>query len=61
MKKRTFDFIVIFSFTAFLAILIILDLLEQSAKFGLIPLLVAYYIGQYSERKFKNSSEASDK
>ena len=29
-----------------------LDLLEKSAKFGVLPLLIFYWLGKYSERKF---------
>ncbi len=28
-------------------------ILEKHMGFSLIPLLIAYYLGQYSERKFK--------
>ncbi|EMQ93776.1 hypothetical protein D778_01527 [Xanthomarina gelatinilytica] len=29
-------------------------LLEKYMAFALIPILIAYQLGQYSERKFKN-------
>ena len=53
MKKRTFDIIVIFLIAIFLTTLYQFDVLEKSAKFMFIPILVFYYIGQYSERKFQ--------
>ncbi len=53
MKKKYFDMIVIIIIGIFLIGLDVFDLLEKSAKFMLIPILAFYYIGQYSERKFK--------
>ncbi len=53
MKKRDFNIIVIITIAVFLSIFYFLGLLEKSAKFMLIPILAFYYIGQYSERKFK--------
>ncbi len=29
------------------------DLLEKSARFMLVPILAFYFVGQYSERRFK--------
>jgi hypothetical protein len=53
MKKIAFDIIVIVLVALLLIILSRLDLLEKSAKFMLIPILVFYYVGQYVERKFR--------
>jgi len=53
MKKKHFDIIVILIITAFLVSLAASGLLEKSAKFMFIPFLIFYYIGQYSERRFK--------
>ena len=53
MKKKHFDIIVILIITVFLVSLEISGLLEESAKFMLVPFLIFYYLGQYSERKFK--------
>ncbi len=53
MKKLTFDFIVISLIALILIVLNQFDLLEKSAKFMFIPILVFYYIGQYVERKYK--------
>jgi hypothetical protein len=53
MKKRTFDIIVILLIAIFLNSLNQFDVLEKSAKFMFIPILVFYFIGQVTERKFK--------
>ena len=53
MKKKNFDRIVIIIIAVFITILALLGILEKSAKFMLVPILVFYYLGQYSERKFK--------
>jgi hypothetical protein len=53
MNKRIFDIIVIVIIVLFLTELAYFDLLEKSAKFMLIPILIFYYLGKYSERKFK--------
>jgi len=53
MKKRTFDIIVIFMIAIFLITLNQFDILEKSAKFMFIPILVFYFLGQFSERKLK--------
>ncbi len=53
MKKRVFDIIVILLIAIVLIILNQFDLLEKSARFLLIPILAFYYLGQYSERRFK--------
>ncbi|GGW75816.1 hypothetical protein GCM10008085_29390 [Winogradskyella epiphytica] len=53
-KKRTFDLIFIIVSTAILIALSEYGLLEKYMAFALIPILIAYQLGQYSERKFKN-------
>lgn len=53
-KKRTFDLIFIIVSTAILIVLSEYGLLEKYIAFSLIPILIAYQLGQYSERKFKN-------
>ncbi|MGI6478918.1 MAG: hypothetical protein ACOX0M_05700 [Salinivirgaceae bacterium] len=53
MKKRTFDIIVILVIAVLLLALNQFGLLEKSAKFMFIPILVFYYIGQLAERKFR--------
>lgn len=54
MKKRTFDIIVILIIAILLVTLNQFNLLEKSAKFMVIPIIVFYFLGQYAERKFKN-------
>lgn len=54
ISKKEFDII----FTVVSAIIIItlmkFDLVEKNIGFALIPILMAYHIGKYSERKFKD-------
>jgi len=54
MRKRIFDIVIIVSFAAFLIALSTFDLLKKYANLALIPILVAYYLGQYAEKHFKN-------
>ena len=54
IKKRTFDIIFIIVSTAILIALSEYGLLENYMPFSLIPILIAYQLGQYSQRKFKN-------
>jgi general stress protein CsbA len=54
MRKRIFDIIVIVFFAVFLVALSTFGLLNKYANLALIPILVAYYLGQYSEKYFKN-------
>ena len=54
IKKRTFDLIFIIVSTAILIALSEYGFLEKYMTFVLIPILIAYQLGQYSERKFKN-------
>ena len=53
MKKRFFDILMILILGLLLIIFDHFNLLEKSAKFMLIPILAFYYLGQYSERKYK--------
>ena len=53
MKKRIFDMIFIIISTIVLIVLSEYELLEKYIAFSLIPVLIAYYLGQYSERKFQ--------
>ena len=52
IKKRTFDIIFIIVSTAILIALSEYGLLEKYMPFSLIPILIAYQLGQFSERKF---------
>ncbi|WP_417236918.1 hypothetical protein [Bizionia paragorgiae] len=54
IKKRTFDLIFIIVSTAILIALSEYGLLEKYMAFALIPILIAYQLGQYSQKKFKN-------
>ena len=54
MKKRIFDLIFIVIATVILIALYNYGLLEKYIAFSLIPILIAYQLGQYSERKFKD-------
>jgi len=54
MKKRTFDLIFIIIATAILVVLSEYGILEKYVAFAIVPILVAYFLGQYSERRFRN-------
>ena len=53
MNKRIFDIIFMIISTIILVILLEYGFLEKYIGFALIPILIAYQLGQYSERKFK--------
>ena len=53
VTKRTFDIIFIILSAIILSALIYFDLIEKYIGFALIPILIAYQLGKYSERKFK--------
>jgi len=55
--KRTFDILFIFTSTAILLILQQFDFLKPNVGFALIPIIIAYQIGQFSQRKFKSKAE----
>ena len=54
MKKYAFDLIFIIVSTIILLILSNYGLLEKYLGLSLIPILIAYQLGQYSQRKFGN-------
>tara|TARA_B100000795_G_scaffold130321_1_gene97212 strand:- start:2493 stop:2660 length:168 start_codon:yes stop_codon:yes gene_type:complete len=54
MKKRTFDLIFIVIVATILIVLLEYEILKKHTAFALVPILIAYFLGQYSERKFKN-------
>jgi len=54
MKQRVFDVIFIIISAIILMILSVYGLLEKYMAYSLIPILIAYFLGQYSERKFRN-------
>jgi hypothetical protein len=53
MKERIFDAIFIVISATILIVLAEYGFLEKYMGFLLLPVLVAYQLGQYSERKFK--------
>ena len=53
MKKRIFDAIFIIIAAAILIVLSQYGFLEKYIGLALIPILIAYQLGKYSERKFK--------
>ena len=54
IKKRIFDIIFIIVSAAILIALSEYELLEKYMAFSLIPIMIAYFLGQYSERNFKD-------
>lgn len=59
MKKKIVDSIFILVTGVILMLLIRYDLYEKYLGFSLIPIMIAYFFGQYTERKFnaKNSQK----
>ena len=53
IKKRTFDIIFIIIATAILIVLSEYGILKKYISFAIIPILIAYFLGQYSEREIK--------
>ena len=49
--KRAFDLIFIITSALILITLSEYGLLEKNMAFSLIPVLIAYFLGQYSQRK----------
>ena len=52
MTKRLFDLIFIIISASILIILSEYDFLEKNMAFSFIPILIAYYLGQYSHLWF---------
>ena len=57
MKKGTFDIIFILVSAIILVVLLEYGILEKYIGFSIIPILIAYQLGQYSERKFKKKED----
>lgn len=57
MKKIVFDVVFIVIATVILTVLYKYGLLEKYLGFALIPILIAYYFGQFVERKINTKSE----
>jgi hypothetical protein len=53
MKKRVFDLIFIIISASILVIFSEYDFLEKNMASSFIPILIAYYLGQYSHLWFK--------
>jgi len=53
MTKRVFDLIFIIFSASILIILSEYGFLEKNMAFSFTPILIAYYLGQYSQIKFK--------
>ena len=56
-KKLIFDVAFIVIAATILTILVETELIEKYIGFALIPILIAYYIGQFVERKTRIKSE----
>lgn len=56
MKKIYFDLIMIILMGGLILIFNHFDLLEEYAKFAMIPFMIFYFLGQYSERRLSNKS-----
>ena len=55
IKKRVFDLIFIIISASILVIFSEYDFLEKNMASSFIPILIAYYLGQYSHLWFKNN------
>jgi len=53
MKKRLFDLIFIIISASILVAFSEHGFLEKNMAFSFIPILIAYYLGQYSNIRFK--------
>ena len=53
MKKRVFDLIFIITSASILVTFSEFDFLEKNMAFSFIPILIAYFLGQYSHIWFK--------
>ncbi len=57
MKKIIFDIIFIVISTVILVLFSEFGLLEKYIGFALIPIMIAYYLGQFIERKTRDKSK----
>jgi len=53
-KRKAFDMFFTVVSAVFLIVLMEFNLIEKYIGLALIPILTAYHIGKYSERKFKD-------
>jgi predicted membrane protein len=56
-KKIIFDLVFIVMAAAILSFLVDSEIIEKYIGFSLIPILIAYYLGQLVERKTRKKSE----
>ena len=54
MKKRVFDLFFIIISASILVAFSEYGFLESNIAFSFIPILIAYFLGQYSSIRFKN-------
>lgn len=52
MRKKIFDLIFILFSASLLILLAEFKLLEKYVAFAFLPIMMAYFLGQYSERTF---------
>jgi len=57
MKKSSFDVFFIICATIILVVMNEYGLLEKYIAFSLIPILIAYYLGQFAQKKFGINSK----
>ena len=57
MSKRSADIVFIIISAAVLILLSKYGLLQKHIGFALIPTLIAYFLGQFVQSRFKNSKE----
>ena len=57
MNRKLFDIFMILLMAGLLIILEKFELIEKYRYFALIPLLIFYFLGKFSERKFKLKRE----
>ncbi len=53
-KRKAFDMAFIIVSAIIIIALMEFDLIEKYIGFSLLPIITAYHIGKYSERKFKD-------
>lgn len=56
MKKKIFDLVFIIISATILILLLEYNFLEKYLAFSLIPIMLAYFLGQYVERKFNDNN-----
>ena len=57
MKKWYFDALMILVMGVFFTIVVYYNFQESYMTFALVPSLIFYYLGQYSQRKFGSSNK----